>query len=79
MSFKTVVFEHALSPFFLKPTQARSADLVLNGSPMHASWRRTVESSFNNVVRFGFDRSRFGTPYWPMLSQGERLVILRVP
>jgi FMN-dependent NADH-azoreductase len=39
-----------------------------------------LKAWIDNIVRvgvtFGFDRSRDGEPYWPMLPQGKRLVIL---
>lgn len=58
------------------------ADLIIAGVPMYnfgppAQFKAYID----NIVRvgrtFGFDRSRPGEPYWPLLSgQGKRLVIL---
>lgn len=58
------------------------ADVIVAGVPMYnfgvpASFKAYID----NVVRvgrtFGFDRSRAGEPYWPMLSgQNKTLVIL---
>lgn len=58
------------------------ADLIVAGVPMYnfgvpAGFKAWID----NIVRvgrtFGFDRSRSGLPYWPMLSDmGKRLVVL---
>ncbi|WP_411753595.1 FMN-dependent NADH-azoreductase [Serratia sp. (in: enterobacteria)] len=58
------------------------ADLIVAGVPMYnfgppAQFKAYID----NIVRvgrtFGFDRSREGEPYWPLLSDsGKRLVIL---
>ena len=58
------------------------ADLIVAGVPMYnfgppAQFKAYID----NIVRvgrtFGFDRSRPGEPYWPLLNeQGKRLVIL---
>lgn len=58
------------------------ADLIVAGVPMYnfgvpAQFKAWID----NIVRvgrtFGFDRSRQGEPYWPMLSQhGKRVVII---
>ncbi|MDX5627129.1 MULTISPECIES: NAD(P)H-dependent oxidoreductase [unclassified Brenneria] len=58
------------------------ADLIVAGVPMYnfappAQFKAWVD----NIVRvgrtFGFDRSRSGEPYWPLLANaGKRLVIL---
>jgi len=59
-----------------------AADLIVAGVPMY---NFGVPSGFkayiDNIVRvgrtFGFDRSRVGEPYWPMLAQaGKQLVVL---
>ena len=59
-----------------------SADLIVAGVPMY---NFGVPSGFkayiDNIVRvgrtFGFDRSREGEPYWPLLAgSGKRLVTL---
>lgn len=58
------------------------ADLIVAGVPMYnfgppAQFKAYID----NIVRvgrtFGFDRSRAGEPYWPMLADaGKRLIIL---
>ncbi|MHC6225008.1 FMN-dependent NADH-azoreductase [Pseudomonas sp. X10] len=58
------------------------ADLIVAGVPMYnfgppAQFKAYID----NIVRvgrtFGFDRSRHGEPYWPLLADaGKRLVIL---
>jgi FMN-dependent NADH-azoreductase len=58
------------------------ADLIVAGVPMYnfgppAQFKAYID----NVVRvgrtFGFDRSRPGEPYWPLLAgQGKRLIVL---
>ncbi|MFC4727271.1 FMN-dependent NADH-azoreductase [Coralloluteibacterium thermophilus] len=57
------------------------ADLVVVGAPMYNfGMPAQLKAWIDNVVRvgltFGFDRSRPGEPYWPMLPPGKRLVIL---
>ncbi len=57
------------------------ADLVVIGAPMYnfglpAQLKAWVDNVVRVGVTFGFDRSRQGEPYWPMLSAGKRLVIL---
>ncbi len=58
-----------------------AADLLVIGAPMYNfGIPSPLKAWIDNVVRvgmtFGFDRSREGEPYWPMLPQGKRLVIL---
>ncbi|QSX75867.1 NAD(P)H-dependent oxidoreductase [Lysobacter arenosi] len=59
-----------------------SADLVVIGVPMYNfGMPSTLKAWIDNIVRvgrtFGFDRSRTGEPYWPLLAdQGKRLVLL---
>jgi FMN-dependent NADH-azoreductase len=59
-----------------------AADLVVAGVPMYNfGVPAQFKAYIDNVVRvgrtFGFDRSRPGDPYWPLLAgQGKRLVIL---
>jgi FMN-dependent NADH-azoreductase len=58
-----------------------AADLVVIGTPMYNfGLPAQLKAWIDNVVRvgvtFGFDRSRPGEPYWPMLRPGKRLVIL---
>jgi FMN-dependent NADH-azoreductase len=58
------------------------ADLIVIGVPMYNfGMPSTLKAWIDNIVRvgrtFGFDRSRTGEPYWPMLAgQGKRLVLL---
>ncbi|MGO1075419.1 FMN-dependent NADH-azoreductase [Inquilinus sp. CA228] len=56
------------------------ADLIVAGVPMYNfGLPAPMKAWVDNIVRvgrtFGFDRSRQGEPYWPMLS-GKRLVTL---
>ena len=59
-----------------------SADLIVIGVPMYNfGMPSTLKAWIDNIVRvgrtFGFDRSRVGEPYWPLLAeQGKRLVLL---
>ncbi len=58
------------------------ADLVVIGVPMYNfGMPSTLKAWIDNVVRvgrtFGFDRSRPGEPYWPLVAgQGKRMVLL---
>lgn len=57
------------------------ADLIVIGAPMYnfglpAQLKAWVDNVVRVGVTFGFDRSRQGEPYWPMLPPGKRLVIL---
>jgi len=58
------------------------ADLIVIGVPMYNfGMPSTLKAWIDNVVRvgrtFGFDRKRVGEPYWPLLAdQGKRLVLL---
>ena len=61
--------------------ELESADLILIGAPMYNfGVPSTLKAWIDNVVRvgrtFGFDRSRQGAPYWPMLAPGKQLVVL---
>jgi FMN-dependent NADH-azoreductase len=59
-----------------------ASDLIVAGVPMYNfGMPAQFKAYIDNVVRvgrtFGFDRTRPGEPYWPMLAgQGKRLVIL---
>jgi FMN-dependent NADH-azoreductase len=59
-----------------------AADFVVIGAPMYNfGVPSTLKAWIDNIVRvgrtFGFDRSRAGDPYWPLLAgQGKRLVLL---
>lgn len=59
-----------------------SSDLIVAGVPMYNfGMPAQFKAYIDNVVRvgrtFGFDRTRPGEPYWPMLAgQGKRLIIL---
>lgn len=58
------------------------SDLIVAGVPMYNfGMPAQFKAYIDNVVRvgrtFGFDRTRPGEPYWPMLAgQGKRLIIL---
>lgn len=57
------------------------ADLIVIGAPMYnfglpAQLKAWIDNIVRVGVTFGFDRSRPGEPYWPMLPPGKRLVIL---
>jgi FMN-dependent NADH-azoreductase len=57
------------------------ADLVVIGAPMYNfGLPAPLKAWIDNIVRvgvtFGFDRTRAGAPYWPMLPTGKRLIIL---
>lgn len=59
-----------------------AADLIVAGVPMYNfGMPAQFKAWIDNIVRvgrtFGFDRTRPGEPYWPMLAgQGRRLVLL---
>lgn len=59
-----------------------SADLIVMGAPMYNFGPPAqLKAYIDNIVRvgrtFGFDRTRAGEPYWPLLAgQGKRLVLL---
>lgn len=58
------------------------ADIVVIGVPMYNfGMPSTLKAWIDNIVRvgrtFGFDRTRAGEPYWPLLAgQDKRLVLL---
>ena len=61
--------------------ELQQADLILIGAPMYNfGVPSPLKAWIDNVVRvgrtFGFDRSRAGAPYWPLLQPGKQLVIL---
>ncbi|SFK97476.1 FMN-dependent NADH-azoreductase [Mesorhizobium albiziae] len=58
-----------------------AADIIVAGVPMYnfappAQFKAWID----NIVRvgrtFGFDRSRAGEPYWPLLSQAEKTLVI---
>jgi FMN-dependent NADH-azoreductase len=59
-----------------------AADLIVAGVPMYNfGMPAQFKAYIDNIVRvgrtFGFDRSRPGDPYWPMLANmGKRLVMM---
>lgn len=59
-----------------------ASELIVIAAPMYNfGMPAQLKAWIDNVVRvgrtFGFDRSRAGVPYWPMLAgQGRRLVLL---
>jgi FMN-dependent NADH-azoreductase len=58
------------------------ADLIVAGVPMYnfgppAQFKAYIDNIVRVGLTFGFDRSRAGDPYWPLLKgQGKRLVIV---
>jgi FMN-dependent NADH-azoreductase len=57
------------------------ADLVVIGVPMYNfGMPSTLKAWIDNIVRvdrtFGFDRSRAGEPYWPLLADQRKRVLL---
>jgi FMN-dependent NADH-azoreductase len=62
--------------------EVMEADLIVAGVPMYNfGMPAQFKAYIDNVVRvgrtFGFDRSRPGEPYWPMLAgMGKRLIVL---
>ncbi|MFX5956974.1 NAD(P)H-dependent oxidoreductase, partial [Acinetobacter baumannii] len=59
-----------------------AADVIVAGVPMYNfGMPAQFKAYIDNIVRvgrtFGFDRSRAGAPYWPLLAgMNKRLVIL---
>ncbi|MES2073756.1 MAG: NAD(P)H-dependent oxidoreductase [Pseudomonadota bacterium] len=58
-----------------------AADLIVIGAPMYNfGMPAQLKAYIDNIVRvgltFGFDRSRDGEPYWPMLTDKRRQVVL---
>lgn len=58
-----------------------AADIIVMGVPMYNfGVPAQFKAYIDNIVRvgrtFGFDRSRQGDPYWPMLPAGKKAVIL---
>lgn len=61
--------------------ELEAADLILIGAPMYNfGVPSPLKAWIDNIVRvgrtFGFDRSREGAPYWPMLPPGKQLVVI---
>lgn len=61
--------------------ELEAADVVVVGAPMYNfGVPSPLKAWIDNVVRvgrtFGFDRSREGAPYWPLLPAGKTLVVL---
>lgn len=58
-----------------------TADVIVAGVPMYNfGMPAQFKAYIDNIVRvgrtFGFDRSRDGEPYWPMVPAGKQLVVL---
>jgi FMN-dependent NADH-azoreductase len=59
-----------------------AADVIVAGVPMYnfgppAQFKAYIDNIVRVGKTFGFDRSRSGDPYWPLLAEhGKRLVIL---
>ena len=62
--------------------ELQRADLIVAGVPMYnfnvpAQFKAYIDNIVRVGLTFGFDRSRPGEPYWPLLTeQRKRLVIL---
>lgn len=61
--------------------ELEASDLILVGAPMYNfGIPSPLKAWIDNIVRvgrtFGFDRSREGAPYWPMLPPAKQLVVL---
>lgn len=62
--------------------ELKAADVIVIGAPMYNFGPpATLKAWIDNIVRvgltFGFDRSREGEPYWPLLADhGKTLVVL---
>lgn len=57
------------------------ADIIVAGVPMYNfGMPAQMKAWIENIVRvgrtFGFDRTRDGVPYWPMVNDGKTLVLL---
>lgn len=62
-------------------SELQAADVIVVGAPMYNfGIPSPLKAWIDNVVRvgrtFGFDRSRQGAPYWPLLTPGKQLVVL---
>jgi FMN-dependent NADH-azoreductase len=74
--------EQALAESDTLVAELLRADVIVAGVPMYNfNMPAQFKAYIDNIVRvgltFGFDRSRPGEPYWPLLSgHGKRLVIL---
>lgn len=58
-----------------------AADVIVIGAPMYNfGVPSSLKAWIDNIVRvgrtFGFDRSREGAPYWPMVDAGKQVVVL---
>ncbi|WP_129791045.1 FMN-dependent NADH-azoreductase [Sphingosinicella sp. CPCC 101087] len=58
-----------------------SADVIVAGVPMYNfNVPAQFKAYIDNVVRvgrtFGFDRSRTGDPYWPLLSEMNKILVI---
>lgn len=61
--------------------EIQASDVIVVGAPMYNfGVPAPLKAWIDNVVRvgrtFGFDRSREGAPYWPLLAPGKQLVVL---
>ncbi len=62
--------------------ELQRADLIVAGVPMYnfnvpAQFKAYIDNIVRVGLTFGFDRSRSGEPYWPLLTeQKKRLVLL---
>ncbi|MET3666644.1 NAD(P)H-dependent oxidoreductase [Caulobacter sp. 1776] len=62
--------------------ELKTADVIVIGAPMYnfgppAQLKAWIDNVARVGLTFGFDRSREGEPYWPLLAgQGKTLVVL---
>ena len=74
--------QEALAPSDALVDEVLAADIIVAGVPMYNFGPPAqFKAWLDNIVRvgrtFGFDRSRTGEPYWPLLADaGKHLVIL---
>jgi FMN-dependent NADH-azoreductase len=74
--------EQALAESDALVAELQRADLIVAGVPMYnfnvpAQFKAYIDNIVRVGLTFGFDRARPGEPYWPLLTeQRKRLVIL---
>lgn len=81
-SLRTPQMRQALAESDALVAELQQADLVVIGVPMYnfgppAQLKAWVDNIVRVGLTFGFDRSRAGVPYWPLLAgQGRQVVLL---
>lgn len=79
---RTQAMQTALAPSDALVDELIQANLIIVGVPMYnfgppAQFKAYIDNIIRVGRTFGFDRSRTGEPYWPLLAdQGKRLVLL---